>query len=187
MSYIFKLTWMLRALSYAVMMKSFRFPGYMGPPVFLLGLRKMVIGRRVRIFPGLRAECHGGGELVIEDNVAVGQCVHITCGQRLVVGQGTVIAGFVSITDIDHDYEDVGVPVLSQGHVMRTTRIGRNCFIGMGARIQAGTTLGDGCVVGANSVVRGEFSANSVIVGAPAKVVRSYDVDQKSWSRTAKS
>ena len=128
MSCLLKLGWVIRALVYGLLMRSFRFPGYIGRPFFLLGLRRMSMGRRVRIFPGLRAECHGQGELVIEDDVALGQCVHITCGERLVIGQGTVIAGFVSITDIDHDYQEVGVPVMSQGHTTRETRIGKNCF-----------------------------------------------------------
>ncbi|PTS72527.1 acyltransferase [Stenotrophomonas sp. HMWF023] len=184
MSYLFKFFWVARSLLYRCFMGAFGFPGYMGPPTFMLGLRRMTMGRRVRIFPGLRAECHGQGELVIEDDVALGQSVHITCGERLVIGQGTVIAGFVSITDIDHDYQEVGVPVMSQGHTTKETRIGRNCFIGMGVRIQPGTRLGDGCVVGANSVVRGEYPANSVIVGSPARVVRSYDPGQQAWVRT---
>lgn len=183
MSYIFKLSWIVRALGLGLFMKSFRLPGYIGPPMFLLGLSKMSLGRRVRIFPGLRAECHGEGELIIEDNVALGQCVHITCARRLVIGQGSVIAGFVSITDIDHGYQDVGVPVLSQGHTTHETRIGKNCFVGMGARIQPGTILGDGCVVGANSVVRGVFPDNSVLVGAPAKVIRLYESGHMAWVR----
>ncbi|MHC2115764.1 acyltransferase [Stenotrophomonas geniculata] len=186
MSYLFKFAWVARAMIYGIFMRTLRFPGYMGPPMFMMGLRRMSMGRRVRVFPGLRAECHGSGELVIEDNVALGQCVHITCGARLIIGQGTVIAGFVSITDIDHEYQEVGVPVMSQGHTTRETSIGKNCFIGMGARIQPGTRLGDGCVVGANSVVRGEYPANSVLVGAPAKVVRTYDSSQQAWVRAVK-
>jgi len=184
MSRLLKVSWVIRAVLYSILMNSFRFPGYIGRPIFLLGMRRMALGRRVRVFPGLRAECHGEGELIVEDDVAIGQCVHITCGARLVIGQGTVIAGFVSITDIDHEYQQVGVPVMSQGHTTRVTRIGRNCFIGMGARIQPGTVLGDGCVVGANSVVRGEYPENSVLVGAPARIVRSYDPERMIWART---
>jgi acetyltransferase-like isoleucine patch superfamily enzyme len=53
----------------------------------------------------------------------------------------------------------------------------------MGARIQAGTILGDGCVVGANSVVRGVFEDHSVIVGAPGRVVKRYNKATGVWER----
>ena len=45
----------------------------------------------------------------------------------------------------------------------------------------AGTKLGKQCVVGANSVVRGEFPDYCVIVGAPARVVKKYNPDTKIW------
>jgi tetrahydrodipicolinate N-succinyltransferase len=52
--------------------------------------------------------------------------------------------------------------VLYQPITMRKTSIGPNCFIGAGAKILAGTTLGRKCVVGANAVVRGDFPDFSV-------------------------
>ena len=51
--------------------------------------------------------------------------------------------------------------------------IGKNCFIGCNSIILKGTTLGEGCVVGAGAVVSGEFENNSVIVGNPAKKIRT--------------
>ncbi|MOA56318.1 putative acetyltransferase [compost metagenome] len=66
---------------------------------------------------------------------------------------------------------------------VRPTRIGENCFLGIGVRIQAGTILGKGCVVGANSVVRGEFPDHCVIVGAPARVIKRYDPASGQWQR----
>lgn len=66
---------------------------------------------------------------------------------------------------------------------MTDTKIGEGCFIGFGAVIQAGTILGRHSVVGANSVVKGEFPDYSVIVGVPAKVVKSYNIMTKKWER----
>ena len=54
----------------------------------------------------------------------------------------------------------------------RPIEIGKNCFIGCNALILKGTRLGDNCVVGAGAVVCGEFEADSVIAGNPARVIR---------------
>ncbi|MDP9975030.1 acetyltransferase-like isoleucine patch superfamily enzyme [Variovorax paradoxus] len=158
-------------------------PGYIGSPKFLVKPSRIHIDKRVRIFPGLRAECHGEGRIVICEDVAIEQDFHITSMGEISIGQGTVIAGYVSVTDIEHQYEEIGVPVMRQPMVMKKTAIGANCFIGMGARIQAGTILGDGCVVGANAVVRGTFPDHSVIVGVPAKIVKQFNKKNQSWER----
>lgn len=183
MSIFFKLAWALRALCYLPWFGRFSMPSYIGPPLFLLGTRRMFIGRRVRIFPGLRAECHGAGKLFVHDNVAIGQGFHVTCMADLHIGEGTLITGYVSVTDIEHEYDDVDAPVLDQPTRWKQTRIGKNCFIGMGARIQAGTILGDGCIVGANAVVRGHFPPHSVIVGVPARMVKRFNTISGIWER----
>lgn len=156
-------------------------PSYIGPTTLVTGPRRIFLGRRVRILPGLFAETLKSGRIEIGDNVAIGQHFHVSAGGRLSIGEGSTILGFVTITDIDHGYEDVGRPVHGQSLQIRETTLGRNCFIGMGARILPGTSLGDGCVVGANSVVRGVFPAHSVIVGAPASVIKVYNVEEGRW------
>ena len=183
MSRLRKMWWVLRALLLSPFFGRIGMPSYIGPATFLLGTRRMRIGRNVRIFPGLRAEAHGDGRLTIEDNVAIAQSVHITAMGDLRIGAGTAITAFVMITDMDHGYSDVGTPVVEQPVEYRRTSIGRNCFIGQGARIQAGTTLGDGCVVGANAVIRGDFPPSSVIVGVPGRIIRKYDPITHSWEK----
>jgi acetyltransferase-like isoleucine patch superfamily enzyme len=69
----------------------------------------------------------------------------------------------------------------------RKNMTGKNCFIGYGSVIQAGTILGKQCIVGANSVVRGIFPDYSVIVGAPARIVKRYDTKSKEWKKTYKN
>ena len=72
---------------------------------------------------------------------------------------------------------------MDQERIVKTTRIGENCFIGFGACIQAGTILGKQCIVGANAVVRGSFPDYSVVVGAPARIVKQYDPITKRWEK----
>ena len=74
---------------------------------------------------------------------------------------------------------------MNQSLVSESTSIGRNSFIGYGSVIQAGTVLGKHCVVGANSVVRGHFPDYSVIVGSPARVIKRYNDETKTWLKVA--
>lgn len=183
MHYFYKLIWAARAIFLKPFFGRFIMPGYIGRPTFLYHPHRIFISKRVRIFPGLRAECHGTGRLFIHDNVTIGQNFHVTSISDLNIRSGTIISGDVMITDIDHDYRDPEISVIDQPYIKCQTDIGENCFLGFGVRIQAGTTLGKGCVVGANAVVRGKFPDHCVIVGAPARIVKRYNAESGTWER----
>ena len=53
------------------------------------------------------------------------------------------------------------------------TYIGKNCVIGVRSIILPGVTIGDSCIVGAGTVVTKDVPANSVVVGNPAKIVKT--------------
>ncbi len=158
---------------------------YIGSPIHLYGGNKIFIGNKVRIFPGSRMEVHNNGSILMENNISIGQNLHlISSNEQLKICRDTTISGNVFITNIDHDYQEIDVHILDQKYVIKTTQIGENCFIGYGAALQAGTILGRQCIVGANSVVRGEFPDYCVIAGAPAKIVKRYNQQTKNWEKT---
>ncbi len=179
----YKWFWGFRALIYAPFFGSFGMPSYIGKPIFLKGISKIYIGKKVRIFPHIRLELSGNGSIHIRDEVVIQQNVHITAGDFLEIGKKTLILANTFITDIDHDYTEIDKHILEQKLIIQKTKIGENCFIGMGAAIMAGTTLGNHCVVGANSVVRGNFPDYCVIVGAPAKIVKKYNHENGKWEK----
>ncbi|PRR81766.1 acyltransferase [Clostridium vincentii] len=185
---IVKYFWGLRAVVYKFRFEKIGRLSYIGKPIILEGTKRVKIGSRVRIYPGVRIETHGKeAGITIEDNVAIGQNFHITSSDSdLKIGKDTTILGNVFITNIDHDYRQIGVHILKQKYLTKETRIGQNCFIGYGAAIQAGTILGKQCIVGANSVVRGKFPDYCIIVGAPAKVVKKYNHDTGEWEKIKK-
>lgn len=184
-----KLGWAARAILYKPMCRKLLLPSYIGKPIFASGLAHISIGRRVRIFPGIRIEAIQDGAIKIEDNVYIGQNCHITSqGSELVIGTGTDVMANVCITNIDHRYQDIDAPVLEQGVDTHETVIGKNCFIGHGSVIQAGVMLGNHVIVGANSVVckiigGGGYPDNCVIVGAPARIVKKYNPESKQWEK----
>jgi acetyltransferase-like isoleucine patch superfamily enzyme len=178
-----KYFWAFRLFIYSVVYKDIHFPGYMGKPIILIGLNKLKIDSRVRIFPNSRFEIYDTGSIYIQSNCSIGQGFHATSKGSLLIGGSTVISGNVIITNIDHEYRQVDVPILEQPYLVKDTSIGENCFIGYGSVIQAGTKLGKHCVVGANSVVRGVFPDYSVIAGAPAKIIKQYNKVSQKWER----
>lgn len=182
MRYI-KFFWGIRAIFCKLFFKEFKLPSYIGKPCFVLGSNRISIKKKVRIFPGIRIECHKNGEILIEENVSIGQNLHITSGGILKIGKNTTISGNVLITNIDHEYKEIGRHILGQDLLIKETRIGENSFIGFGAVIQAGTILGKQCIVGSNSVVRGIYPDYSVIVGNPGKVVKRYNIKTNEWEK----
>jgi acetyltransferase-like isoleucine patch superfamily enzyme len=180
---IYKVIWAIRAIIFGLFFGRFGHFGYIGSPKFLFGVRKIFVGNRVRIMPGARMEVHGKGRLVIGDNCSIGNDLHISVADELIIGSGALISSSVLITDIDHEYQEIDIPVFYQPLNIRKTYIGENVFIGSGAKILAGTIIGKGCVVGANSVIRGEYAPHSVIAGIPGKVVKYYVREKRVWLR----
>lgn len=178
-----KMFWIGRSILYKPFFKKYGFFCYIGRPIWISGLKKISIGNRVRIFPGLRMEAINEGTIEINENTAIGQNFHCTSAGKLVIGKDVTILGNVFITNIDHEYRNLGQHILRQPINIKETIIGDNCFIGYGASIQAGTRLGKHCVVGTNAVVRGDFPDYSVIVGVPAKIIRQYNFETKEWER----
>ncbi len=153
-------------------------------PMLLSNIHQISIGKNVFIRDFVRLEAVNDGSLIIQDGVSIEQRCHITTAGELIIGLNTTILFDIMITDIDHEYEDLNLPISKQPLKVSKTYIGENCFIGSGAKIQAGTILGKHCVVGTNAVVRGTFPDYSVIVGIPAKIVKKYDLERKEWRRT---
>ena len=146
--------------------------------------RNVRLGKRCRI-QGVR---HYGDkdfdpEISIGDYVSVEQDFYLTCASRVSIGANTAIAAFVTITDIDHPYQNIEVPVERQDIMVEDVRIGPDCKIYNGAVILKGTRIGRHCVIGANSVVKGSFPDFCVIAGAPAGIVRRFDSDTGVWER----
>lgn len=123
-----------------------------------------------------------GAKIEIGNNVGISGAT-IYARKGITIGDNTCIGGNVKILDNDfHPVEwEERNRLLQNSNGGEATElipskeilIGKNCFIGCNAIILKGTVLGDGCVVGAGAVVSGKFDAGSVIVGNPAKVIKS--------------
>ncbi len=126
---------------------------------------KVAFGKRIRIHSGSKIKVRPGAELVIEDNVKINYYCIIACQERILIGEGTEFGPSVYLYDHDHDYKN-GLCSNSDEERFKTAaiEIGKNCWIGAQTVILRGTKLGDNCIVGAGSVLKGHYADNSVVI-----------------------
>jgi acetyltransferase-like isoleucine patch superfamily enzyme len=122
----------------------------------------------------------------------------VRIGSRCLIGKGSGIVGHwsidvgddvwtghdVYITDQNHGYADVDLPISLQSMPERAVRIGDGSWLGHGTIVLPGADIGRHVVIGAGSVVTGTLPDFTVCVGSPARVVRRYDHDAHSWVPT---
>jgi acetyltransferase-like isoleucine patch superfamily enzyme len=139
----------------------------------MLGEGRLELGTHVLFEPDVwitggdtgRVRIGGGSFLNLGAMVAAVELVEI--------GEHCMLANGCFVTDGDHRYDDPHRPVPWQGFTTKgPTRIGDNVWCGAHVVVTSGVTIGERCVIGANSVVTRDVPAFSVAVGAPARVLR---------------
>ena len=128
-------------------------------------------GRWVWIGHGTKIRCHEG-EVRIGDKTVLGQECTISAYQHVSIGEQCIIADRVMMIDFDHNVAEVERPIRVQGIYKRDVRVGSNVWIGYGAQILRGVSVGDNAIVGASAVVTKDVPANAVVAGTPARVIR---------------
>jgi acetyltransferase-like isoleucine patch superfamily enzyme len=131
-------------------------------------------GRWVWIGDGTKIRCHEG-EVRIGDKTVLGQDCTISAYQHVSIGEQCILADRVMLIDFDHNVAEVERPIRVQGIYKRDVRVGSNVWIGFGAQILRGVSVGDNAIVGAGSIVTKDVPANAVVGGAPARLIRMRD------------
>jgi len=97
------------------------------------------------------------------------------------IGDNVLTANNVYISDNLHEYEDITVPIMHQPtRFKRSVMVGDGAWIGENVSI-IGASVGKNSVIGANSVVTRDIPDYCVAVGAPAVVIRQFDLQQQKW------
>jgi acetyltransferase-like isoleucine patch superfamily enzyme len=134
----------------------------------------VTLGRWSWIGHGTKVRAHEG-EVLIGAKSVLGQECTISAFQHVSIGRECIIADRVMMIDFDHGVAEVERPIRLQGIYKRDVNVGHNVWIGYGACILRGVTLGDNTVVGTSAVVTTDVPDNAVVAGIPAKVIRMRD------------
>jgi acetyltransferase-like isoleucine patch superfamily enzyme len=148
-------------------------------PTLVLG-GTVRIGKRV-ILRSRVARCEigaeRGGVLEIGDGVFINQGATIAAQRHITIGRNTQIGDFAAVYDSNYHRIDPEHPVRCAPVV-----IGENVWIGRGALVLPGSTVGDHTVVAAGSIVNGDLPPRVLAAGNPAQVVKKLEIPD-GWRR----
>jgi acetyltransferase-like isoleucine patch superfamily enzyme len=127
---------------------------------------------------GTKLRAHGG-EIRIGSKSVLGEEITFSTYEHISIGRECIIADRVMFIDFDHKIKDVEQAIRKQGVYSKPVRVGNNVWIGYGASILRGVTIGDGAVIGTHAVVTKDVPPNAIVGGVPAKVIRMRDEPQR--------
>ena len=136
------------------------------------------LGRWSWLGYGTKIRIHEG-EVRIGAKTVLGQECTISAYQHISIGRECIVADRVMLIDFDHGVVEVDRPIRLQGIYKRDVRVGHNVWMGYGACVLRGCTVGDNAILGTNTVVTRDVPENAVVAGSPARVLRMRDAPQR--------
>lgn len=113
----------------------------------------------------------GTGRLSIGKNTFFGEYCIVGCNAEITIGQDVMIAQAVTIRDTDHAFERTDIPMNQQGITTAPILIGDDVWIGHGAAVLKGVTIGNGAIIAAGAVVNRDVAPYDIVGGVPARVI----------------
>jgi len=137
---------------------------------------RLDVGEGTLLEPGVWITAPGEARVRIGAGSFLNLGVMVASVDEVEIGSHCMFANGCFVTDGNHRFEDAEQPVTWQGFSTKgPTRVGDNTWCGANVVITSGVTVGERCVIGANSVVTDDIPARSIAAGAPAKVLREIE------------
>ena len=128
------------------------------------------IGGGTRLGRNVYLETSEGGRIEIGENCVINDGATIVAYENITIRDYAMIGELATIRDANHGTR-LGERIRLQPHTASPVTIGEDAWIGHCACVLKGVTLGDGAVVGANSVVTRDVEPNAIVAGAPARSI----------------
>jgi acetyltransferase-like isoleucine patch superfamily enzyme len=140
---------------------------------------RLEVGPHTLLEPGVWITAPGDARVRIGEGTLLNLNVMVASVELVEIGSHCMFANGCFVTDGNHRFDDLEKPVTWQGFTTKgPTRIGDNVWCGAHVVITSGVTVGDRCVIGANSVVTEDLPPYSIAAGAPARVLRSFGPEE---------
>jgi len=169
------------------------------PSAKISGLAHMEIGDNFYAGEGLRLEavsfydgCFFSPRVVIKNNVCINDFVHIGAVNYVEIGNDVLMASKIYISDHNHGTysgpfqshpdEPPAVRSLTTGSKVV---IGDRVWIGEFVSILPGVTVGEGAIIAANAVVTKDVPPGTIVAGAPAMVIKTFNPQSSRWEQGA--
>jgi acetyltransferase-like isoleucine patch superfamily enzyme len=137
---------------------------------------RLEVGPQVLLEPGVWITAPSPARVRIGGGTFLNRNVMLAAMELVEIGEHCMFANGCFVTDANHRFDDPALPVPWQGFTTKgPTRIGGNVWCGANVVITSGVTIGERCVIGANSVVTTDLPPFSIAAGAPAKVLRAIE------------
>jgi acetyltransferase-like isoleucine patch superfamily enzyme len=114
-----------------------------------------------------------GKGIIIGNRTGINARAYFAGEGGITIGDDVIMGPNVKIFSENHNFSDLSRTIKAQGVTTNPVVICNNCWVGGGATILAGVTIGEGCVIAAGSVVTKSVPPNSIVAGVPAKVIKS--------------
>ncbi len=134
----------------------------------VFGTGAVAFGTNTLLYPSLHLESQGAAEITLGDGVVLSRGVHLVAMTGITIGKGVMIGEYSSIRDANHRRQ-AGLPIRNAGYIAKPIVIGDEVWIGRGAIVLGGVTIGEGATIGANAVVTRDVAAGDTVVGVPAR------------------
>jgi acetyltransferase-like isoleucine patch superfamily enzyme len=135
---------------------------------------RLELGRDVLLEPGVWLTAPAPARIRIGAGSFLNLGVMVAAIELVEIGEHCMLANGCFVTDGNHRFDDPVKPVPWQGFTTKgPTRLGDNVWLGANVVVTSGVTIGERCVVGANSVVTTDLPPFSVAAGAPARVLKT--------------
>lgn len=137
---------------------------------------RLELGRDVLLEPGVWLTAPDPARIRIGAGSFLNLGVMVAAMELVEIGEHCMLANGCFVTDANHRFDDPVTPVPYQGFTTKgPTRLGDNVWLGANVVVTSGVTIGERCVVGANSVVTADLPPFSIAAGSPARVLRTID------------
>jgi acetyltransferase-like isoleucine patch superfamily enzyme len=161
---------------------------FLGSNVQFFGLKNIVIKENCTIGENslftINNRKNNDIQLTINSNVYIGRDNFVTVGKSVFISDYCIFGNNCSLICADKIFDNPLVPYAVSGiGLEKSIYVGANCWFGNNVSVIGNVKIGHGSIVGANTLVTKDIPPFSMVVGNPAKVIKTFNFESNKWEK----